>query len=820
MALNPDYVLAPSLEMYFVDKDSGLPLANGLVYFYQDNARNIPKPVYELAGNFPNYVYNPLPNPVVLSGVGTFQDNNGNDILPYYFPFDSSGNVQLYYVAVYSAGGVFQWSRAAWPNFIETTAGNDVTNFVANGQFLLHNNPATNSAGSPLPVSLTTVSAQTSTTLNYGTGGSAPGNLDVWTIAQGGWTFEKNHGSSSVDTITFPVFPSYQNPPTGGPRYAMQLATTMAGTDTSKDICLKFPNVNTFSSITGQVYNLYIEGICTSSSSPIVEVIIRKYYGVGGSATTEVQQGTFSLASTWKNFNITLDFGSNGGQTIGTGNDDFVQVVLRLPPTGVQTIEFTDVAITVNSTQLNNFPSQTEAEQIAPATAGQLPTQPSDGSDFYLPTVLTSSGLTYDNSSIGTIVGKVQASVTVGGIDFGTNNELFLNGQIIPGANKWSPIGVPYYRLLNYLLTNSPITNVPLWGTGSNYSTAYTYGGSSLTNFFRLTNNSAGTSVSLPVNVSAGITVQATAINVGAATLNYTAYSTDANALLAVGSFASPLSAPTNGTTAFTVNPLGTTNGYQAFQGTTDFTVTTTNAAVLANPGGAGLYWTFSNASTDFYMWFKFTNETDPAPGGTGIEIFMPSTNLNAQDVANVIREAINRFQIAGLSFSAVPTAGTYWTFASNQGGTASSFYVWYTVNGAGSDPAPGGTGINVALTSSDTTATTVTKTQLAINSYQYALGDYRGMFLRGLDPNGTWDLDYYIRWSLISGGGGANLGTYEFQQFLQHYHSILGYQAGATTTQFPYGGNGMAPASQTVAISGGTETRPVNAGVNWFIKF
>jgi hypothetical protein len=123
MALNPMYITSVELQSYFVDKDTGLPLAGGQVWFYEDTNRNQLKNVYELTGSPPNYQYAPLPNPITLSGVGTFMDDDGNDIAVYYFPFDDFGNVQLYYVAVYAAGvippgGTPEFTREAWPGII------------------------------------------------------------------------------------------------------------------------------------------------------------------------------------------------------------------------------------------------------------------------------------------------------------------------------------------------------------------------------------------------------------------------------------------------------------------------------------------------------------------------------------------------------------------------------------------------------------------------------------------------------------------------------------------------------------------------------
>ena len=145
MALDPRYMTDTSLEEYFVDKSTGEPLAGGFVYFYEDDARTVPKLVYELSGAPPNYTYSPLPNPIQLSAVGTPQDAAGNNIAIYYYPFDAAGNLQLYYVAIFNSGLVPQFTREAWPNEaiedvnpIAGSLGNFV-NFIDNPQFAFTN---------------------------------------------------------------------------------------------------------------------------------------------------------------------------------------------------------------------------------------------------------------------------------------------------------------------------------------------------------------------------------------------------------------------------------------------------------------------------------------------------------------------------------------------------------------------------------------------------------------------------------------------------------------------------------------------------------
>ena len=139
MALDERYFVTSDLDTYFVDKDSGLPLAAGTLTFFRDVARSTPKAVYQLSGAPPNYTYTAMPNPIVLSAVGTVQNAGGDNEVIYYFPYDADGNLDLYYVVVRDSNGTEQLSREAWPNI--TAADNPVQdqfpiqNQIANPQF-------------------------------------------------------------------------------------------------------------------------------------------------------------------------------------------------------------------------------------------------------------------------------------------------------------------------------------------------------------------------------------------------------------------------------------------------------------------------------------------------------------------------------------------------------------------------------------------------------------------------------------------------------------------------------------------------------------
>lgn len=167
-----NFVALFPVQELIVDKDSGEPLSNGVVTFYEDNARSVLKPVYKQV-QLPNSTYDfvELNNPIILTSVGTFADDNGNDIIPFLYPYvglptdATRGALDLYYITVYAAlppvgTGALQFTREAWPPNSEDDTFNTQTenteNQISNPQFVEVN--FVQSQGLTVSVSGTTVS--------------------------------------------------------------------------------------------------------------------------------------------------------------------------------------------------------------------------------------------------------------------------------------------------------------------------------------------------------------------------------------------------------------------------------------------------------------------------------------------------------------------------------------------------------------------------------------------------------------------------------------------------------------------------------------
>lgn len=742
MSIDPRYMIAPSLQEIFLDKDTGLPLVGGKVTYYSDNNRLLLKPIYTISGNAPDYQYVPIPNPNTLSSIGTTTDANGNDVLPYYFPYDSNGNLELYFIKVESALSVLQFDRSAYPN---VTSGGavpvgtiDITNYIPNGQFLAHTN---------IPATTDTVAGQI-------TQAETP-------IAYGGWYFERSSGSTATDIVTFLQNTNFQANPPFSPRYSCNIACTSPDTgDVFKYLSIRFNDVNKFASA-NEPYTFCFNAFATNQIQN-VSFSIYKFYGTGGSTPTTTSFGTETITTTATSFSLPLVFGDNSGQTVGSVGDDYLELVVQLPVGFTFNATFTDFMLLQGSVSTTNFVPQTNADMLTRSITGGMPVPDPAGFDLYLPLTLTPSGMIFDDSQIGKIESSSTGNVSVG--------ELFCDGSIYQ-STQYSPDGIPYARLQRKYIFNANgsyknASGIPIYGTGLTYFTA------ALTDYvptyqFILHNNSQGVVTatadgSNPTNFTFSTIASGVGTFYGVTTAWTTANgATDANFIVLRNVDQGSATLSTAGNSGFTVENYIIGNAFVKQE---------TNISTIVATSLAGKYWTFNNTLGDIYVWYKVNGSgSDPAPGGTGILVNLSSTD-SATTVAQKTANTLNGWQVTNIIAGAASTflAGAYFTAMS----TSAGYYIWYTINGVGTDPSVvSRTGIKVAVLSTDTSQQVTLKTCIAINSVSYAVPDLRGYFLRGIDPDAQ--VDDTFRSSLVdyANSNYGQLATIQFDTNQSHLH-------------------------------------------------
>lgn len=106
--------------------------------------------------------------------------------------------------------------------------------------------------------------------------------------------------------------------------------------------------------------------------------------------------------------------------------------------------------------------------------------------------------------------------------------------------------------------------------------------------------------------------------------------------------------------------------------------------------------------------------------------------------------------------------------------------------------------------------------------STTFKLPDYRGLFLRGRANGSTDDPDRASRTVMSSGGAtGDAVGTLQSDAFKTHTHTIeIGYGGSNSSTRASGAGSSVYQADDASNSTGGNETRPKNAYVNYIIKY
>lgn len=806
MSLDPRFICSGDIESYFVDKLTALPLAGGTISFFSDASRTTPKAVYKLSGSPPYSLssFVSLGDTVTLNSAGEYQDGLGNPIVIYYFPYmcttdgdptTSTGTQELYYITVANSGSQQQYTRVAWPPLAtnlspSVTASNGVKNYIPNGQFLYYNTS---------PPAATNVSG-----------------IDVLNIAQGGWSWQVTHGSTGVYAISFNSELNGHVGLNDFPFNSVNIACTSFGNETTHDLVIQWPDVNTFANLVqtpsvAQVnsFNLMFAASVTGAGSQPFQVYLISNFGTGGSATISTLLTTVNISNStnaYGYYNVSIsaaNLPNNSAATVGAGN--YIAIAIRTPGNAV-TVRFTDFALTLGTTTFSSFPIMTEDEMLSRGVAGWMPTPNPDGSDLYLPLRLTPKGMEFDHTLVGKIMISPFATAAMG--------ELSCDGSSYV-KTAYSSDGIPFKRLFNAIFDTT--MNIPIFGTGSSFINNYI--SSTVTANVMMCANATGNSTAAANGTaSPGFTY---AVNyTGASSFDYKAYMNTANVILAVCNTQGSGTAVGAGTSGMTVAELQNNASVRHY-----FNVTAASAAALSNAGGAGKYFTFGNTTTNFYMWFQITNETDPAPGGTGIQVNL-NGSYSATDVAIIIMNVLNGFKVQSISCVS-PPANSYFTFSAG----GNNFYGWYKVDGVGTDPAVAGkTAIEIDVSAADTNAVVASKTRIALNSYQFAVPNLQGLSLRGYDPNSLWDRNPNTnRFSMVGTIASTGVDTIEIDTFSGHVHTattsipVVNGAAGAANIIVQGGGAQTATvtsASTVISIAGVQENRPVNFAVNYVIKY
>lgn len=311
------YSLAPNPKWYIADL-VGRPLGGGYLATFRSLNKTQIKLVYEdPAGNFP-WPYVTIPN---VGSEGILFDENGAQG-PFYFEFDTDNPSETYYLEVYDANGVLQWTI---DNFTPPSGGGgsvittaiDLENLVVNNTMYRN----IGSTANPIAADFTFL---------------APGahqGLAV-TPANGGpdICFIKNN-TNAVDQLTFTPFTLGSTPLTGDVTPTQFLKYTCTNTPTGEtQKVVQFPITQNVQNLTNQSVTITLWARGNSGTTTLL-VQLRQFFGDGVGASPDVlfPVQTLNLTSGWAKYQMQTTVPNVSGKVLGGCRNDGLYLQIQYP---------------------------------------------------------------------------------------------------------------------------------------------------------------------------------------------------------------------------------------------------------------------------------------------------------------------------------------------------------------------------------------------------------------------------------------------------------------------------------------------------------
>lgn len=726
MAIN--FYKMPVFHYVFRDRE-GRPAANGTVAFFKNSDQVTPKPVYEdAAGTIP------FPNPINLNNAGVIADATGAP-KPVYLENDED-----YYIVVKDSAGdtiqtVENWNSdlAEFPTpGIEDA---NLTNYVLNPQFRYF------------------------VKQNW-----TNDELDLATlIAHEGWYFFKAN-STSTNQIDFIEFTVGQTEVPYNPKYYLRFNCTGAAPETEKRILFKLRDVISFS---GQTMSFSVWARSETGAPTTMRLIVTQRYELSPVDEYDLTViDTFTVPTTWTKLtkeNFTIP--SVEGKTINEGEDEF-EIALGMPLNQVAIIGFTNVQLNIGAILLEFQYVSSEMELIQ-KKAYQLPNGTIDETENHYGHDIVSLG--NDGIAYRDTTGKIETYLLGKLPDFclSMDGDTLERLAYIPGTNNQ----VTHNRLYQKWKNDPDILDGNAYGYGIDGFEGSLYPPS--TAIFSNVNTAANTTWT-DFNTGFAITTLHTNDSKGVNVRHESIFSPNqegvirAYHVLWIENLANGSVTDINaGTTGFSMGVL--------FEGTPSSPESSFLLTNDASTLSGGEYFTYDTPTQAYYVWFTVNGVgSDPAIGGrTGLYVPLASFDDKVK-VSNIIKSVLNARHMTRIIANAAATlTGGEYFFAYN---SAEQFYVWFTVDGAGTDPQVNGhKGIQVDLSGSDSGDTVATKIYEAVRSVYYQTPDTRGYFMRqtsgtsGVDPNA--DERYGLTFANVLTGN--HVGTGQAHSMNAHWHNI-----------------------------------------------
>lgn len=380
-------VAAPMLQDAIISKVAE-PLINGVISCYVNSSRTTYKNWYYQSSynaSSATPVFTALPNPLTLSASGTICDVNGNDVIPYFYPYSETDDstIERYYITVYDQLGKLQFTRSYFPfnvvpvaSVIATTTSEN--NLLTNNRFWRNN--YTSSALIVTPTTLGDVPTWNDGEWTYQYNTTLPNNLSFYyaTLAPSqhdGFSMpDCNYVSQNLtvtETLQFKQFSQSLTPILTGditPQYYLEWLCT--GNSASTQRFVQFPLSYQLLSIGSTYLTFTIQSYNLNSAIPVeFSIYLYEFLGSDQVSAEPLLIGTIIPSATeWTK--TVLDpyiVGNNNNLSISTGTSDSAYYIQIVPPLGSASF---DVAFALPSAYLstsyptNDFATYDEIDAV------------------------------------------------------------------------------------------------------------------------------------------------------------------------------------------------------------------------------------------------------------------------------------------------------------------------------------------------------------------------------------------------------------------------------------------------------------------------
>lgn len=351
MAINPSLLISAAiLQDYLVDKDAGLPLSSGIITLYSDTQRSLLKPWYMQQGTNPPYSYVELPNPMTLSAVGTIQDVDGNDVIPFFYPYETDNvTFDSYYITVQNSDLELQFTRSNFPFVATLSTTSEIStneNIITNSCFWRNLESITLNSSS----NYNTISINSNTLYYYTV---APSQHDGYIMPDINYFKNATDGTDEINFNTFTSsFPDNILIGDITPEFYMNINCTSIGSSTLR--YLQIPLSLHIDSLSGFTQDSFtVQAMSVDGLNETLTVGIYQFCGTGVT-TPPISVKTFVLGPGWNKFVINLPIPSAQGVTVGQGGDDALYIQIGFPSSSVFNVNIALPSFYLSNTAATN----------------------------------------------------------------------------------------------------------------------------------------------------------------------------------------------------------------------------------------------------------------------------------------------------------------------------------------------------------------------------------------------------------------------------------------------------------------------------------